>query len=192
MSINIILNTLIHILILVLLFSFFINNKSNNNTIIFILSAITVFLCYMIEFVRKPDIMKINVETFQSPVNPSQIGPYNKLDLNVDEHGTYNKDYIRNTPNSKCGWRKEPCDAKLLNKIKFDTPVGLQGRYVPDPDHTKTMPSVDGTKDGPKSMFMFTYNQCHPDCCPSTYSCDHGCVCTNKNQVDYLNKRGSI
>ena len=45
----------------------------------------------MIEFVRKPDIMNINVETFQSPVNPDSIGPYNKLDLNVDEHGTYNQ-----------------------------------------------------------------------------------------------------
>ena len=63
MSINIILNTLIHILILVLLFSFFINNKNDKNTVIFILCAITVFLCYMIEFVRKPDIMNINVET---------------------------------------------------------------------------------------------------------------------------------
>ena len=188
MSINIILNTLIHILILVLLFSFFINNKNDDNTIIFILCAITVFLCYMIEFVRKPDIMKI--ENFQSPVNPGAIGPYNKLDLNVDEHGTYHKDYMRTTPGSKCGWRKEPCDAKLLNNVKFTTPVGLQGRYVPDPDHSKTMPTVDGSKDGPRSMFMFTYNQCHPDCCPSTYSCDHGCVCTNEQQRDLINKRG--
>lgn len=188
MSINIILNTLIHILILVLLFSFFMNNKNDDNTIIFILCAITVFLCYMIEFVRKPDIMKI--ENFQSPVNPDAIGPYNKLDLNVDEHGTYHKDYMRTTPGSKCGWRKEPCDAKLINNVKFITPVGLRGRYVPDPDHSKTMPTVDGSKDGPRSMFMFTYNQCHPDCCPSTYSCDHGCVCTNEQQRDLINKRG--
>tara|TARA_B100000795_G_scaffold99085_1_gene72839 strand:+ start:185 stop:646 length:462 start_codon:yes stop_codon:yes gene_type:complete len=142
----------------------------------------------MIEFVRKPDIM--NIEQFQAPVNQKSIGAYNKLDLNVDEHGTYNKDYVRNTPNSKCGWRKEPCDAKLLNKVKFTNPVGIQDRFKLDPEHTKTMPSVDGTKDGPKSMFMFAYNQCHPDCCPSTYTCDRGCVCTNKQQRDLLNKRG--
>jgi hypothetical protein len=190
MSINIILNTLIHILILVLLFSFFINNKNDKNTVIFILCSITVFLCYMIEFVRKPDIMNINVENFRSSVNPDAIGPYNKLDLNVDEHGTYHKNYVRNTDNSKCGWRHEPCDAKLLNKIKFTAPVGIEERYIPDPDHSKTLPTVDGTKDGPRSMFMFTYNQCHPDCCPSTYSCSNGCVCTNEQQRDLLNKRG--
>ena len=190
MSINIILNTIIHILILVLLFSFFINNKNDNNTIIFILCAITVFLCYMIEFIKNPDIMKLNVEKFQSPINPKSIGPYNKLDLNVDEHGKYNKNYIRNTPNSKCGWRKEPCDTKLLEKIKFTSPIGLEKRFIQDPDHSKTFPTVDGTKDGFKSMFMFANNQCHPDCCPSTYSCDHGCVCTNKQQREFLNKRG--
>ena len=190
MSINIILNTLIHILILVLLFSFFINNKNDKNTIVFILCAITVFLCYMIEFVRKPDIMSINVENFQSPVKPKAIGYFNKIDLNVDEHGTYHKNYIRNTPNSQCGWRHEPCDAKLLNKIKFTAPVGIEKKYIPDPQHSKTFPTVDGTKDGPRSIFMFTYNQCHPDCCPSTYSCSNGCVCTNEKQRELLNKRG--
>ena len=193
MSINVVLNTLIHILILVLLFSFFVNNKNDNNTIIFILSAITIFLCYMIEFVRKPNIMEIkvnNIENFKSPINQDAIGPYNKLKLNVDEHGTYNKNYNRNNKKSKCGWRKEPCDAKLLNKIKFTTPVGLQGRYVPDPDHVKTMPTVDGKKDSPRSLFAFTYNQCHPDCCPSTYSCDHGCVCTTEQQRNFINSRG--
>ena len=188
MSMNIILNTLIHILVLVLLFSFFINNKNDNNTIIFLLCSITIFLCYMIEFIKKPDIMKI--EHFKSPIDPNSIGPYNKLDLNVDQHGKYNKKYSRNTNNSKCDWRKEPCDAKLLNNIKFTTPLGQQGRYVPDPDHYKTLPSVDGNKNSPKSMFMFTYNQCHPDCCPSTYSCDHGCACTNKQQRELLNTRG--
>ena len=190
MSINIILNTLTHILILVLLFSFFINNNNDKNTIVFILCAITVFLCYMIEFVRKPDIMSINVENFQSSVKPKAIGPYNKLELNVDEYGTYHKNYIRNNPNSKCGWRHEPCDAMLLNKIKFTAPVGLEKKYVPDPQHSKTFPTVDGSKDGPRSMFMFTYNQCHPDCCPSTYSCSNGCVCTNEKQRELLNKRG--
>lgn len=205
MSINIILNTLIHILILVLLFSFFVNNKNDNNTIIFILSAITIFLCYMIEFVRKPDIMNIKVNTpvnvnrpenievvenFRAPINQEAIGPYNKLELDVDQHDLYHKNYVRHTEGSKCGWRKEPCDAKLLNKIKFTTPVGLQGRYKPDPDHSKTLPTVDGKKDSPRSMFAFTYNQCHPDCCPSTYTCDHGCVCTTEQQRKFINSRG--
>jgi len=173
----------------------------------------------MIEFVRKPDIMKIKVNTvntpvdinvpndinapndinvpnneiienFKSPLNQEAIGPYNKLELDVDQHGMYHKNYVRHTEGSKCGWRKEPCDLKLLNKVKFTTPVGLQGRFNPDPEHSKTFPTVDGKKDSPRSMFTFAYNQCHPDCCPSTYTCDRGCVCTNKQQREFLNSRG--
>ena len=82
----------------------------------------------------------------------------------------------------------EPCDAKLLNKIKFTTCRTYKEDTFLTLTTSKTLPSVDGIKDGPKSMFMFTYNQCHPDCCPSTYSCSN--VCTNEQQRDLLNKRG--
>src|SRR3989338_2420843 len=27
------------------------------------------------------------------------------------------------------------------------------------------------------SMFYLARHRCSPDCCPSPYSCDHGCVC---------------
>ena len=35
-------------------------------------------------------------------------------------------------------------------------------------------------------MFMFAYNQCRPECCPSTYSCDKGCVCTTEQQRKFI------
>ena len=50
-------------------------------------------------------------------------------------------------------------------------------------------PSVDSSGN-PKSMFTFAYNQCKPECCPSTYSCDGGCICTTESQRDFLAKRG--
>jgi hypothetical protein len=191
MSINIVLNALIHILILVLLFSFFINSKKEDNTIIFILCAITVFLCYMIEFVKKPDIMNIELskEHFKSPIDQNAMGPYNKKKFDVDETPQYHREYKRADPNSKCKWRKEPCDVPLLNKIKFTAPVGIQERLNPGP-HFDTFPTVDGKKDSPKSMFVFAYNQAHPDCCPSTYSTDRGCVCTTEQQRKFINGRG--
>ena len=40
-------------------------------------------------------------------------------------------------------------------------------------------------------MFMFAYNQCRPECCPSTFSCDHGCVCTTEQQRNFINSRGN-
>ena len=39
-------------------------------------------------------------------------------------------------------------------------------------------------------MFMFTKNKCSLSCCPSTYTCDRGCVCLNQDQRDFINSRG--
>ena len=39
-------------------------------------------------------------------------------------------------------------------------------------------------------LFLFTNNQCRPDCCDSTLSCDGGCVCTTPEQRDLINTRG--
>jgi len=39
-------------------------------------------------------------------------------------------------------------------------------------------------------LFMFTNNQCKPECCDSTIACDGGCVCTTPAQRDLINTRG--
>ncbi len=68
-------------------------------------------------------------------------------------------------------------DSLPSTSVKFD-----QG----DP----SMIPVDG-KAGPKSMFMFTYNECKPECCDySPYSCSGGCVCMTKDQVNFVGTRG--
>jgi len=43
---------------------------------------------------------------------------------------------------------------------------------------------------GPDSLFMFKNNQCKPECCPSSFSCDGGCVCTSPDQRDVIAHRG--
>ena len=63
-------------------------------------------------------------------------------------------------------------------------------KFIEDPSHSATLPSVTGNKEDPNRMFMFTHNQCHPDCCPSTYTCDRVCVCTTEAQRDFIAKRG--
>ena len=45
-------------------------------------------------------------------------------------------------------------------------------------------------EDGQRQMFMFAKNKCIPDCCPSTYTCAGGCVCTTGEQRHLINKRG--
>jgi hypothetical protein len=43
---------------------------------------------------------------------------------------------------------------------------------------------------GPDSLFMFKNNQCKPECCPSSYACDGGCVCTSPEQRQVIASRG--
>ncbi len=43
---------------------------------------------------------------------------------------------------------------------------------------------------GDNNLFMFKDNQCKPECCGSSYSCDGGCVCTTPEQRKFVNERG--
>lgn len=46
-------------------------------------------------------------------------------------------------------------------------------------------------KPGPDDLFMFKNNQCKPECCGASFSCDGGgCVCTTPQQRDFINQRG--
>ena len=205
MNINIILNALIHILILVLLFSFFVNNKNDTNSVIFILAVTTVFICYLLEFVRKPknddccleekkeccgnNLLvnnklvnnklvnnKLNnnnrntediIENFSSPID-YKVSDYDGIDVRKVAREK-KKTNLRNT-------------VKLLSNVGAVTPTGLEGNYVEDPLYQAHSPTIDGTKDGKKALFMLTYNQSSPYCCPSTFSSSTGCVCTTQNQ----------
>ena len=43
---------------------------------------------------------------------------------------------------------------------------------------------------GPDNLFMFKNNQCRPECCPSSFSCGGGCVCTTPAQRQMIAGRG--
>ena len=43
---------------------------------------------------------------------------------------------------------------------------------------------------GPDSLFMFKNNQCKPECCGASFSCDGGCVCTTPQQRQLIASRG--
>ena len=51
-------------------------------------------------------------------------------------------------------------------------------------------PPIDGVKGSPEKKFMFANNITSPACCPSTFSTSTGCVCTTKNQRDFIIQRG--
>lgn len=73
----------------------------------------------------------------------------------------------------------------LVSDVTIFTPIGEGVKLKTDIDSYRH-PSNDGTYNTPKNMFMFTHNQCRPECCPSPYTCSNGCICVTKNQKKFI------
>jgi hypothetical protein len=67
-------------------------------------------------------------------------------------------------------------------------PPAAQGFRANHPDEPLAGPPVEI---GPDNLFYFKNNQCKPECCGATLSCDGGCVCTTPSQRDFINRRGN-
>ncbi len=76
-------------------------------------------------------------------------------------------------------------------------PIGTYDGLVKTPEHGMSKwrgpePNVPlaGPEPGPNDMFLFENNQCKPGCCPASFSCSTGCVCTTTKQRALLQARG--
>ena len=130
-----------------------------------------------------------------APTEQYRMGPLSDLKLNDSdsifnqEYNTYDGRKLTNKE-SGCGWRKPPCNVPLLSEVKFTTPVGDDVPLTTGDPTSYSFPSVDGTKNTPQHLFMLTYNQVSPKCCPSTFSTSRGCVCMTNQQLNFINQRG--
>ena len=70
--------------------------------------------------------------------------------------------------------------------VKLSTGNASAWRYTA-PNEPLTGPDVAPGQD---SLFIFKNNQCKPECCGSSFSCDGGCVCTTPDQRQYIAGRG--
>lgn len=107
--------------------------------------------------------------------------------------------------------RKEEGFANKTEKAGFmnysGSPAGAKGAYQPigafdgvklqtgnSSDWRYTAPNeplkAPQGELGPDNMFIFKNNQCKPECCGATFSCDGGCVCTTPEQRNFINARG--
>ena len=165
--------------------------KIKSKTEILILMTMT-----MITIVLKNNNQNV-LELFTAPMNHT-MGPYSGLKLDPSTLNARRKlipsdpSIYKNHKNMKsnCGWMKQPCDAPLYKNVNIHNPIG-EPVQLKDDINSQKLPTLDGTKNTKNKMFMFAYNQCRPECCPSTYSCDKGCVCTTKQQRQFINSRGS-
>ncbi len=88
---------------------------------------------------------------------------------------------------------------KLIDKNNLQINLGVQGPDV-NVEPTKIdfadyddLPSVDGTTNGPKSLFMMSFNKCSPEYCEnnnSPYTCSGGCVRLTDDQRNFVGSRG--
>lgn len=66
-------------------------------------------------------------------------------------------------------------------------PPAAQGFRARLPNEPLAGPPVEI---GPDNLFYFKNNQCKPECCGATLSCDGGCVCVDEKQRAFINSRG--
>ena len=160
---------------------------------------LTVAACLSICFLKKRNVVEGNTcsrgdsddsdvteryvsEGFENPPKivkqmPDMMGPYDGLCLQ-----TGNNQY----------WMKSPDETSLVPNDALFTYLSSQGPTKPVFTDNSALygPPVDGHPDSDKKMFMFANNRTSPNCCPSTFSTSTGCVCTTKNQRDYIASRG--
>lgn len=116
------------------------------------------------------------------PVNVASnvnTGPYDGLCLK-----TGNDEY----------WMKSPDETSLVPNDTLYTYLSSQGPIKMKLSDQAALrgPPVDGVKGSPEKMFMWANNITSPLCCPSTFSTSTGCVCSTKNQRDFVAARGML
>lgn len=106
-------------------------------------------------------------------------GPYDGLCLK-----TGNKEY----------WMKSQDETTLLPNDKLYTYLSSQGPIKMKLSDQAALrgPPVDGVPGSSEKMFMWANNVTSPLCCPSTFSTSTGCLCTTKNQRDFIAARGTM
>lgn len=96
------------------------------------------------------------------------------------------------TGNSE-SWMKTPSDTGLIPNDNLFAFLSSQGPLKPvfTDNNALSGPPIDGQEGSDKKMFMFANNRSSPNCCPSTFSTSTGCMCTTKNQRDFVSSRGN-
>jgi hypothetical protein len=85
------------------------------------------------------------------------------------------------------GFATAPIGSYDGRNMAADLPPAAQGFRRNRPDEPLAGPPIEV---GPDNLFIFANNQCKPECCGATLSCDGGCVCSTPQQRAYLNARG--
>lgn len=166
-------NNLLPLVVLILLSIIYVSLQGDNNKIFLMLTLIVavLYLCYIDTKEKFSNYAPINYK----------MGKCSNLKLNKDVTNLmkYNDLLLQS----------EDTEKPLVSDVTIFTTTG-DGIKLRDDVDSFRHPHVDGTENTPQKMFMFAHNQSSPDCCPSVYSTDRGCVCMTENQKKFL--RGEL
>jgi len=91
------------------------------------------------------------------------------------------------TPAGGSAFATAPIGSYDGRNLAGSLPPTAQGFRARLPNEPLAGPEIEV---GPDNLFIFANNQCKPECCGATLSCDGGCVCTTAKQRDFINTRG--
>lgn len=97
------------------------------------------------------------------------------------------KEGFRSYSGSPAGAKSAYLPMGQFDGVKLETGNGVSEWRYTSPNEPLRGPEVEI---GPDSLFMFKNNQCKPECCGASFSCDGGCVCTTPKQRKFINERG--
>lgn len=168
---------------------------------------LTVAACLSICFLKKRNVVEGNGNTCGRVIEPMGSGDGGDEDEGYSKEGFENPPKIVKQMPDMMGpydglclqtgnnqyWMKSPDETSLVPNDALFTYLSSQGPTKPVFTDNSALngPPVDGHPDSDKKMFMLANNRTSPNCCPSTFSTSTGCVCTTKNQRDFIASRGS-
>lgn len=146
------------------------------------------------KLVEEKDVKGEDKEEGGAPLN-YKMGPYSNIYIDASKHQDrralipgFEENMFLGEKESTCGQYHSPCKNTYIKDPIHVTPTGEEETLKDT--YTNQGPSIDGKEGSPKKLFMFAYNRCHPGCCPSTYSCSGGCVCTTVSQRKFIGNGG--
>lgn len=122
-----------------------------------------------------------------APITTYKMGPLDGI--NVEEKYDINQQLTSTFDGLKLSVNEQKKMHELLPTVQITSPVGEDIDLKQDPV-SYSFPTVDGTPNSPKKMFMFAHNKSSFACCPSTFSDDRGCICTTPEQRQLIARRG--
>lgn len=156
--------------------------QTNNIGNIFLLFVLFIFFLIIYTLVDPKGYLYGNIEKFNSCVTNDDV-TFGGINVNArqnDEKKVWFNDHGLIEP----------------SKMEINQGIPIPQKYVPSVQERNNglnpeLPSVDGARNGDKSMYMFSYNKCKPECCiDSPYSCSGGCVCMTDKQYNFIGSRG--